>query len=53
MKSLMNEDHVINHAEDTTFLAFSRTGWSMAIIWIIIACIFGYGGYKNILKSTI
>lgn len=56
MKSLMDEHHVMSYMEDTMFLAFAKTGWSAAVIWIIIACIFGYGGIffshnYNILKS--
>ena len=46
MKPLMSEHHKQNFFEDTMFLTFSKTGWSASVIWIIIACNFGYGGKK-------
>ena len=37
-------DHVVTHAEDTTYIAFFRNAWAVCICWIIIACNYGYGG---------
>lgn len=44
MAPLQKMNHKFNHAEDTVYNAFSRTGWSAAVIWIVIACVHGYGG---------
>lgn len=41
---LQKFDRVVTHAEDTTYLAFSKTVWALCVCWIITACAHGYGG---------
>lgn len=47
MIPLQKMDHQFNHAEDTVYNSFAKTGWSVAVIWIIVACVYGYGGKKK------
>ncbi|KAF7284842.1 hypothetical protein GWI33_021485 [Rhynchophorus ferrugineus] len=41
------EEHEYNRLESSSFLALSRSSWSMGIVWIIWACVNGYGGFVN------
>lgn len=44
MQPLQNPSHKFTQLEDTSFNAFARTSWTIALIWIVIACTFDYGG---------
>lgn len=41
----------LNRFKASSYLAFSRTAWSLAIAWIIFASIHGYGGVINTFLS--
>lgn len=44
--------HAYNSLESSFFLGFYRLAWSVAVSWIILACILGHGGPVNALLST-
>lgn len=37
------EDHEYNKLESSLFLATSRSAWTLGIVWLVWACINGYG----------
>ena len=37
-------NHIINDEQSTAYEALHRTGWGIAICWIIFACATGNGG---------
>ncbi|CAG9762434.1 unnamed protein product [Ceutorhynchus assimilis] len=41
------EDHDYNRIESTIFIAISRSTWTLGIVWMVWACINGYGGPIN------
>ncbi|XP_030763573.1 nose resistant to fluoxetine protein 6-like [Sitophilus oryzae] len=45
------EDHDYNRMESTIFLTLSRSSWTMGIVWMIWACVNGYGGPINYVLS--
>lgn len=38
------DSHEYNRLESSLYLTFSRTGWTMGLVWIIWSCINGQGG---------
>lgn len=38
------EQHDYHRFGHSAYLAFSRSGWGLGIIWMIWACVTGYGG---------
>lgn len=45
------DDHPYNRAESSAFIGLHRVAWSVGISWIIIACLYGYGGFINTILS--
>ncbi|KAL1509152.1 hypothetical protein ABEB36_003936 [Hypothenemus hampei] len=41
------EEHDYNRLESSAFLAISRSTWTFGIVWMVWACINGYGGPIN------
>lgn len=39
-----------NKFESIFYMAFVRPAWTLAIMWIIYACVTGYGGIHNNFK---
>lgn len=37
------EDHEYNKLESSLFLATSRSAWTLGVVWLVWACINGYG----------
>lgn len=44
---LQQFDHIASVWEDAAYTSLSRVGWSLALGWIIFACVHGYGGPVN------
>ena len=43
-----NGSHVFTEGESVLYEALNRTGWGIAVSWIIFACATGHGGsYSN------
>lgn len=38
------EGHDYNRLETSIFLAFSRSAWTVGVVWILWSCMHGYGG---------
>lgn len=38
------ESHDYNRLETSFFLAFSRSAWTLGVVWIMWSCMRGYGG---------
>lgn len=47
------EDHEYNQLESSLFLAISRSAWTVGIVWLVWACINGYGCKFIFLPSTL
>ncbi|XP_050298077.1 nose resistant to fluoxetine protein 6-like [Anthonomus grandis grandis] len=45
------EEHDYNRIESSIYLAISRTTWTLGIVWMVWACINGYGGPINYVLS--
>lgn len=53
MKPLQDPAHKFTHLEDTSYNAFAKTSWTIALIWIVIACTYEYGGIRIISEFSI
>ncbi|XP_071482113.1 O-acyltransferase like protein-like [Diadema antillarum] len=42
-------ERYVPQIESVLYLSFHRLAWSIAVAWIIFACIRGYGGFFNVL----
>ncbi|KAJ3643262.1 hypothetical protein Zmor_025986 [Zophobas morio] len=45
--SFQEENHDYNRLEASVFLSCSRSAWTVGVMWMIWACIHGYGGIVN------
>ncbi|KAL0275852.1 UNVERIFIED_CONTAM: hypothetical protein PYX00_003579 [Menopon gallinae] len=45
------ENHPYNRIESSFYISFHRIGWGAGISWIILSCLFGYGGAVNSILS--
>ena len=43
-----DRSHIMGTAESTIYLAYHRTGWALAVCWIVFACATGHGGTEPI-----
>ncbi|XP_060563326.1 nose resistant to fluoxetine protein 6-like [Ruditapes philippinarum] len=41
------DSHVFTPRESAAFFALHRTGWAVAVCWIVFACSTGHGGWVN------
>ncbi|CAH0555457.1 unnamed protein product [Brassicogethes aeneus] len=49
---LQLENHEYNPYESASYLAFSRSAWTLCLVWVIWACKNGYGGIINDIMSA-
>ncbi|WAR11331.1 NRF6-like protein [Mya arenaria] len=45
------QSHILSLQESAAYLSLHRTGWGLAMAWIIVACCTGHGGWINELLS--
>ncbi|WAR11321.1 NRF6-like protein [Mya arenaria] len=43
--------HILSLHESAAYFSLHRTGWGLAMAWVIVACCTGYGGWINELLS--
>lgn len=46
------ESHNFNRLEASVYLSCSRSAWTFGIVWMVWACINGYGGPINFVLSS-
>ncbi|XP_045192777.2 O-acyltransferase like protein-like [Mercenaria mercenaria] len=46
-----DDEHIFTAEQSTAYNTLFRTGWGVAICWIVFACATGYGGWINELLS--
>ncbi|XP_052816345.1 nose resistant to fluoxetine protein 6-like [Mya arenaria] len=44
-------NHILSLQESAAYLSLHRTGWGLAMVWIIVTCCTGHGGWINQLLS--
>ncbi|KAL0276270.1 UNVERIFIED_CONTAM: hypothetical protein PYX00_003876 [Menopon gallinae] len=42
----------LDQVESAAYVALSHTAWSLAVSWIVVACVTGYGGPVNVILSS-
>ncbi|XP_052816398.1 nose resistant to fluoxetine protein 6-like [Mya arenaria] len=45
------QSHMLSIKESAAYFSFHRTGWGLAMSWIIVSCCTGHGGWINELLS--